>query len=480
MNDVPLEDLTEGEIVAAARAQVEGAKTELFRRHWRSGVVVATKLVGPDDAEDLVADAFAKIFDLFDRGKGPELAFRPYLMATLRTLRADRFRAGREVLVADFEGDRLEPTASDGADQRAEAAVLARAFGTLPERWQLVLWHTAVEEEPHQQVAHRLGLNPNAVAALAFRAREGLRRAYLAEHLEPTRSHACRTVLDQLPGLARGALKKGQAAEVHGHVATCPDCTRAVDGLAAINSRLGAALLPAVAGVPVLLGAVGAGDPSPPETGQRVATRLGIAAGVLAVIGALVLLLAPEDDTRPTAGEPTASPSVSASASASAPAPAPAPPPVPPSVPATPAPTPAAPRPTPSPSPTPPAPRVALAFGRLTTEVLTREPVPQVHVTFPVTATSGPLEVELHLENVAEHAVHSDQAFARWTCRRPGPSVLVCRLPDTVGRAVRTLGIDVVPRRPGALSIAATLRFVDAEPGSDPVDRTTIRIPRVR
>ncbi|GGU94336.1 hypothetical protein GCM10010211_71810 [Streptomyces albospinus] len=64
-----------------------------------------------------------------------------------------------------------------------EASLIGRVFAALPERWQTVLWHTEVEGESPAQVAPLLGLSANAVAALACRAREGLRKEYFQAHL---------------------------------------------------------------------------------------------------------------------------------------------------------------------------------------------------------------------------------------------------------------------------------------------------------
>ena len=74
--------------------------------------------------------------------------------------------------------------------------MIARAFASLPERWQAVLWHTEIEGARPADVAPLLGLTANGVAALAYRAREGLRQAYLQMRPRPGRR--------RLPDLGRG------------------------------------------------------------------------------------------------------------------------------------------------------------------------------------------------------------------------------------------------------------------------------------
>jgi len=70
----------------------------------------------------------------------------------------------------------------DPAIAELERRYAVRAFARLPERWRMVLWHTAVEGETPAQLAPRLGLTPGGVAALAFRARARLRQMYHQEH----------------------------------------------------------------------------------------------------------------------------------------------------------------------------------------------------------------------------------------------------------------------------------------------------------
>src|SRR3954454_9523887 len=108
-----LGSMLDSDLIRAAREQTPGASDELFRRHWEGGVRVATGMVGRSDAEDLVSEAFVKILDLINRGKGPDYAFRPYLMATKRTINVDRIRRGKDILVDDFGQKSFEPTTAD-------------------------------------------------------------------------------------------------------------------------------------------------------------------------------------------------------------------------------------------------------------------------------------------------------------------------------------------------------------------------------
>ncbi|SEF38106.1 Putative zinc-finger [Amycolatopsis pretoriensis] len=69
-------------------------------------------------------------------------------------------------------------------------------------------------------------LSPNAVSALAYRAREGLRQAYLQAHVaEDARCpDACRLSVERLGGWTRGALNTRETIQVDGHLANCHRC----------------------------------------------------------------------------------------------------------------------------------------------------------------------------------------------------------------------------------------------------------------
>ncbi|MFD0538728.1 RNA polymerase sigma factor [Actinomadura luteofluorescens] len=96
----------------------------------------------------------------------------------MRNTATDWARGARRTVVTD----EVAEWASDSEDEPPdvdELDALVRAFRSLPERWQTVLWYTVIEDEPVGQVAELLGMEKGAVSQLAFRAREGLRQAFL-------------------------------------------------------------------------------------------------------------------------------------------------------------------------------------------------------------------------------------------------------------------------------------------------------------
>ena len=219
-----LDEPSDAELLEDVRAGRLDAYGLLYRRHSGSALALARHLTGAaTEADDLVAEAFAKVLDVLRAGRGPETAFRAYLLTTVRNTLYDRTRRDRRLELSDDmtrhdPGVPWEDTAVAGLD----SALAARAFNRLPERWQTVLWHTEVEQESPAEVAPLLGLTPNGVAALAYRAREGLRQAYLQEHLADGVSELHRPTVDRLGAWARGGLSKRQRVLVDQHLARGP------------------------------------------------------------------------------------------------------------------------------------------------------------------------------------------------------------------------------------------------------------------
>lgn len=166
-------------LLAAVRAGDLTAMSTLYERHHAAALRIARCVGGPGLADDLVSDAFYRVFSSVMRGAGPERLLRPYLATTIRHLYVDRVRKGaRELLVGDTAAlDRLQP---DDSEVFLEESLAVEVLSTLPPRWREILWRTLIVGEPLSLAGARMGLNANAAAALNFRARGGLRAAYLA------------------------------------------------------------------------------------------------------------------------------------------------------------------------------------------------------------------------------------------------------------------------------------------------------------
>ncbi|MQY06855.1 sigma-70 family RNA polymerase sigma factor [Actinomadura macrotermitis] len=239
-------------LVAAARSGDERASGELFQRHHGAVLGYARSLSRDQHAaEDLVSEAFARTIAALREGRGPKEAYRPYLYAVVRNTAVDWARTARRTVVTDEVAQWADGSPEEIPDVD-ELDALVRAFRSLPERWQAVLWHTVIEEEPVQEVAELLGMEANAVAQLAFRAREGLRTAFLAASVE---GHPdCAEFTAQLAASTRRPGRRRSRA-LRQHLETCERCRRAAAEMSDLNGRLRAALP---------IGLVMLGEPSDP------------------------------------------------------------------------------------------------------------------------------------------------------------------------------------------------------------------------
>ncbi|MFY9930140.1 MAG: sigma-70 family RNA polymerase sigma factor, partial [Streptosporangiaceae bacterium] len=222
----------------------------MHERHVAAARGLARQLVrGQSGADDVVAETFAKLLDLLRRGGGPEDAFRPHLLIAVRRTAYDQHRAERRpVVTGDYGLFDSDVPFADPAVEGLERTMIARAYASLAERWQAVLWHTEIEGERPAEVAALLGLSANGVAALAYRAREGLRQAYLQMHLSGMARAGCRPVAAKLGAHVRGGLSKRDAATVAAHLDQCEECRTVLAELGDVNVALKTIIGPLVLG----------------------------------------------------------------------------------------------------------------------------------------------------------------------------------------------------------------------------------------
>ncbi|MFF3612253.1 sigma-70 family RNA polymerase sigma factor [Streptomyces sp. NPDC002580] len=439
---------SDADLIARMRAGDDTAYEDLYRRHAAAvRRYAATCCRDPHTADDLTAEVFARMLQAVRGGSGPEHAVRAYLLTTVRRVAAHWTKtAKREQLVDDFavfaaqatrgsevsDDDTLDLGADVRAMHEAEQSMAMRAFRSLPERWQAVLWHTEVEDESPSEVATLFGLDANGTRVLASRAREGLKQAYLQAHVSTTLTmdEECARYADRLGAYARGGLRTRAERGLRKHLEECARCRLAAGQIKEVAGGIPAVVPVAVigwfgtagyakavaliaggagagaAGVAGAAGAAagggsggaGAGGGAAVAEGLGAPVKAGIAAGVVAVAAAAVALALVGNDTparQPETGA-AAPPAVEAPAPSPKPptkVPAPHPPvmahrptPTPPPSPApkpTPKPTPRAsppPSPAPEPTPAPPAgPAPSKAEPRPTPTPEPPAPVPVVY-----------------------------------------------------------------------------------------------------
>lgn len=216
------------ELVARLRAGDDAAYAELWRRHHPAGRGAARRISQSLNPEDVVQEAFVRILAAVRRGNGPVGEFRPYLYAVIRRVASDWGQAQPAQPSVDEVPEQAD-VRTPREDAMLEQTIVQTAFRSLRPEWQQTLWYTEVEGLPARELAARLGISANAAAALAYRAREGLRTAWLQAHVNHDGAdEGCRTAMERLAAYERQALGRRETAKVADHLGTCDSCSSVV------------------------------------------------------------------------------------------------------------------------------------------------------------------------------------------------------------------------------------------------------------
>ena len=233
------DDPEDTELLDRVRVGDVEAYGSLYRRHAHAALRFARSWSHDcATAEDLRAEAFSRTLCALLNGRGPRGSLRPYLYTVIRNVSAEWSRRDRmthlagdlkELPVLDREGD----TYLDSI----EYSLAVGAFNSLPERWRTVLWHSLVDDQGRGRVAAQLGIAAPAAASLAYRAREGLRQAYLQQHISRVESDHCRRFAERLGAYTRNGLGSREDREVRDHLRGCGPCSALADMLRSINAQ---------------------------------------------------------------------------------------------------------------------------------------------------------------------------------------------------------------------------------------------------
>src|SRR5205823_10166082 len=123
------------QLIAGVRGGNIAAYGELYQRHVGAAHNLARQLARSGaDADDLVSEAFAKVLDTLRAGKGPDAAFRAYLLTALRHTAYDKTRKDRKIdlnedmaTVGGTAGEALTVPFSDTAVAGLERTMAAKA-----------------------------------------------------------------------------------------------------------------------------------------------------------------------------------------------------------------------------------------------------------------------------------------------------------------------------------------------------------------
>lgn len=200
-----------------------------------------TESNNPGDAADIVGEAFAAVLQSIIAGGGPMESFRPYLLTTIRRMAHRKNQTSARMVLTDSRT--VDARAFAGDDHvlgTHESIILVRAFRELPRRWQDVLWYVDVEGLKPAQAGPLLGLTPNALSALAMRAREGLRQMYLQKHVGEPAIRSCAPYLRHFGRYVRNGLSGNAQAKIRRHTDQCTHCSAVLAELRELQAPMGA------------------------------------------------------------------------------------------------------------------------------------------------------------------------------------------------------------------------------------------------
>ncbi|WP_084128130.1 sigma-70 family RNA polymerase sigma factor [Demequina sp. NBRC 110055] len=253
------ETSSDPELIAGVRAGDPAAFGVLYERHVDAARKVAYQYTNStSDIDDVVSESFSRVLRALQRGDGPDLAFRAYLFTIVRRTGLDIINKANRTRPRDsmepYEAALgYEASSDEPALQGFEETMVSDAYHSLPERWQAVLWYTEIEKKSPKEIAPLLGLSANGVAALAYRAREALRQAYLQQHLSSSVEVSCMEANAQLGAYVRGGLSKREHTRIDAHVKDCERCTALVLELEDVNRGLRGII------APLFMGFIGVG-----------------------------------------------------------------------------------------------------------------------------------------------------------------------------------------------------------------------------
>ena len=239
-----LDDLSDDSLIGLVKGGSADAYAVLFERYRHPAHRLAAYYSNSVDAKDIVSESFTQVYQQLRRGQGPETSFRGYLLTSVRREAGRRAKLRKRDTPTDDIAtiDKSVPF-GNGAVDGFERDLIQKAFASLPQRWQKVLWHLDVDGRKPREVALMLDMKPNSVSALAYRAREGLRKAYLEQHIMAkgeSLAAACQDVRRRLVAFVRATANKSESTKVESHLQTCSRCTSAYHELEELNSHIGA------------------------------------------------------------------------------------------------------------------------------------------------------------------------------------------------------------------------------------------------
>jgi len=269
---------SDAELIAAVASGDAASYVTLQERHTPAARILARQVVAkPDEAEEVLSEAFTRLRGVLRRGDGPVESLRPYLLSAVRRVALER-SGGEHPKQSEHSGPAAgqaeisnlgEPLFTDPAAAELESTMLARAYASLPERLRAAAWHIMIERTDPAEAATILGLTEAGVAELPAQVSAALTQAYLELYLSSLVQEACKAEAGQLGQHLNSTTRGLDERTVRVHLRVCRECRGVAIELTGLDRSLRRVMAPIFLGpaAAAYLSAVGA---KAAHTGQAV------------------------------------------------------------------------------------------------------------------------------------------------------------------------------------------------------------------
>jgi RNA polymerase sigma-70 factor (ECF subfamily) len=179
-----MNDLELNEIINGCRQRHRASQEKLYSAFYNYAMTIARRYVGySDEAEEVVNDAFFKVFTKLDL-YGGQLSFKSWLRKIVVNTAIDRIRAQQRM-------PRVEELDYRAADSSMETEILTqltkeqiyKSINKLPPAYKTVFTLYVVDEFTHEEISQTLGISVGASKSNLARARQILKTIFEHEGL---------------------------------------------------------------------------------------------------------------------------------------------------------------------------------------------------------------------------------------------------------------------------------------------------------
>lgn len=234
-------------LLELTRDGVTVAFGELWSRHNGSVLAAARAFTGYEP-NDLMQEAFLKVYSHVQDGGLLPVCFRAYVATVARRIAIDKARKDAGIIHDPLEDEANLSSLSeaDFSEQVLENSTTGQAFKELATRHREVLWYRDVEDLPVQEIARYIGMSPNSTTALIKRAREAFKTAWIKVQLSPQRNlpDECLQIVPMLASYSRGKTSSTATGKIEIHLLDCTHCSALVSQADELHKRLALVLVP--------------------------------------------------------------------------------------------------------------------------------------------------------------------------------------------------------------------------------------------